>query len=143
MESSRKWLDKESLHDTPTSAEARPSLNPTCDAREESSEQTSAVDAKTKPRLMLPHHPQQGESPASKPETRLAPIFLKNYGKKNAAPAQRPSPDSRDPKMENTTRTSSYPGRKRNQTSDDSSYVVSDDAVSVDAFVPRKKKLKS
>ena len=142
MESSRKWLGKESLHDTPTSAEARPSLTPTLSAGVESPEQTSAVDVKTKPRLTPPRHPQRGGSPAAKPEKRLAPIFLKNYGKKNTAPVQRPPTDSRDPKEKNTTRTSRYPGRKRKQTSDDS-YVVSDDAVSVDASVRRKKKVKS
>lgn len=142
MESSRKWLGKESLHDTPISAEARPSLTPTLNEKVESPEQTSAVDVKTKPKLTPPRHPQRGRSQAAKPEKRLAPIFLKNYGKKNTAPVQRPPTDSRDPKEENTTRTSRYPGRKRKQTSDDS-YVVSDDAVSVDASVRRKKKVKS
>lgn len=148
MESSSKWLDKESLCDTPTSTEARPSLTPTRNARRESPEQMSSIDAETKPKLSPSRHPQRGGSPpeihppAVNPEKRLAPIFLKNYGKKKTAPAQRPPTDSQDPKEESSTRTSRYPGRKRKQTSDDS-YVVSDDAVSVDAFVPSKKKVKS
>ncbi len=130
MESSGKWLDKDGLHDTPTSAGA-PSLTPTRYARRE-----IPVDAETMPKL----------SP-SRAEKRLAPIFLKNYVKKKKAP---PAQCSQEPKEENLLRTSRYPGRKRKQTSfltsgalDDlggnDSYVVSDDAGSVDAFVPKKK----
>jgi hypothetical protein len=135
MESSGKWMDKNSLHDTPTSAEA-PSLTPTRYARRETPEQTKLVDAETKPKL----------SP-SRPNKRLAPIFFKKYcKKKKTSPAKR----SQDPKEENLSRTSRYPGRKRKQTSfltsgalddlgGDDSYVVSDDAGSIDAFVPKKR----
>jgi hypothetical protein len=140
MESSGKWLDKESLHDTPTTAEARPSLTPTLHARRESSERSRLGDAEMKPEL----------SPSCA-RKRLAPIFLQNYGKKKkTVPAQ----CSQDSKEENLLRTSRYPGRKRKQTSFlalgsldsmgcDDSYVVSDDAGSVDAFVPKKRKVKS
>ncbi len=131
MESSGKWMDKNSLQDTPTFAEA-PSLTPTRHARRESPEQTKLVDAETKPKLSL------------------APIFLKKYcKKKTTSPAKR----SQDSKEENLSRMSRYPGRKRKQTSfltsgalddlgGDDSCVVSDDAGSIDAFVP-KKRLKS
>jgi hypothetical protein len=134
MESSGKWLDKDGLHDTPTSAGAQ-TLTPTSYARRESPE-TSLFDAETKPKL----------SP-SRAEKRLAPIFLKNYGKTKKTP---PAQCSQEPKEENLLRTSRYPGRKRKQTSFltsgalndlgcDDSYVVSDDAGSIDAFVPKKK----
>mmetsp|Transcript_40927 Transcript_40927/g.73781 ORF Transcript_40927/g.73781 Transcript_40927/m.73781 type:complete len:1370 (-) Transcript_40927:68-4177(-) len=71
----------------------------------------------------------------AKPQRKLAPIFLKSYGKKKKQTA-----DSEEPKE--APRKTRYPERKRKQITDDN-HVVSDDATSIDVFEPRKKKAKA
>ena len=148
MESYSKWMCKDNRDTPPSSAKLRPSLTPSSrNSRRDGLISTDTVSKK--PKLSPMDHRQRGESLAQtppplavKPVKKLAPIFLKNYGRKEtAAPPARRIPTISQDSKESSNFTSRYPDRKRKQIVDESC-VVSDDADD-DVFEPTPKKKKT
>jgi hypothetical protein len=146
MESYSKWMGNDKRDAPPSSAKSRPSFTPTSrNARREGMISTDTVSKKPKLSPLDHRVDSLAQTPPPrtvKPVKKLAPIFLKNYGRKEtAAPPARRIPTISQDSKEPSNFTSRYPDRKRKQILDESC-VVSDDADD-DVFEPTPKKKKA